>query len=105
MLRLDHPKLGERAMFGGQLYSAEDFEGWNITWESHGPHRLWCHQFRGEPTHLVCIVMFNPGSLSGQGDDLSKNDTLGIIRSTMPDTAAAIVLNPRHEVVLRFRRG
>ncbi len=93
MPKITPPKLGTRAIFGGTLYPAREYEGWQIAWESHGAHRLWCHQFRAEPKHLVCVVMFNPGSLSGDGAGLAKDDTLRIIRSAMPDTAAALVLN------------
>lgn len=79
-------------MFGGQLYRLP-IEGWHVSWESVGAHRLWCYQSRGNDTHLVCVVMFNPGSLSGDGKGLAKDDTLRIIRSAMPDGTAVLVLN------------
>lgn len=85
-------KVGTQSVFGGMLYQ-KDIEGWQVAWESIGPHRLWCYQFRGEPKHLLCVVMFTPGSLSGDGRELSKDDTLRIIRSAMPENAAALVLN------------
>lgn len=83
---------GSVALFGGVRY-AKEIRGWRVAWESHGKHRLWCHQTCGVPAHLVCVVMFNPGSLRGDGASLARDATLRIIRSALPDRAAALVLN------------
>lgn len=79
-------------MFGGTYYTRTLGE-WQISWESAGLHRLWCHQTRRDAKHTVCVVMFNPGSLSGDGKNLTKDATLRFIRNAMPDTAAALILN------------
>lgn len=79
-------------MFGG-TYCTQTLGEWQISWESVGLHRLWCHQTRRDAKHTVCVVMFNPGSLSGDGKHLTKDTTLRFIRNAMPDTAAALILN------------
>lgn len=80
------------ALFGGMVYQ-RDYEGWQIAWESIGRHRLWCSQSRPETTHTACVVMFNPGSLSGTGDGLAKDDTLRILRSAIPPNTSTLILN------------
>jgi Protein of unknown function (DUF1643) len=86
------PRLGSHALFGGDFYT-QALGDWQVSWESLGLHRLWCHQTRENARHTVCVVMFNPGSLSGDGKDLAKDTTLRFIRNAMPDTAATLVLN------------
>jgi hypothetical protein len=81
-------KLGSHAMFGGQHYT-RPLDEWQISWESIGAHRLWCHQTRKDAVHTVCVVMFNPGSLSGDGKNLKKDTTLGFVRKAMPDSRLA----------------
>jgi Protein of unknown function (DUF1643) len=92
MLKPSKRILGRSALFGGEYYSGS-IEGWQVAWESVDSHRLWCHQTREKARHLVCVVMFNPGSLSGDGSNLSRDDTLRIVRSAMPDACSVLVVN------------
>ncbi len=80
------------AIFGGEVYQ-RDYEGWQIAWESIGRHRLWCSQSRPDATHTACVVMFNPGSLSGTGDGLANDDTLRILRRATPPSTSTLILN------------
>jgi hypothetical protein len=63
----------------GQVFSHE-LDGWSVSWESDGNYRHWCHQIKNPNWSSLLVVMFNPGSLSGDGSNLSKDTTLRILR-------------------------
>lgn len=82
----------DTAQFGGSLHE-RTVNCWRVTWEAKGPHRLWCFQSSGVTKRVVCVVAFNPGSLSGAGENLSRDTTLRNIRDAMPDGTGTLVLN------------
>ncbi|MCX7874897.1 MAG: DUF1643 domain-containing protein [Melioribacteraceae bacterium] len=49
-------------------------------WESNDNYRHWCLQKHPQNKKLVLVVLFNPGSLSFDGANLSKDTTLRILR-------------------------
>jgi hypothetical protein len=55
-------------------------DGWDISWESSGVYRHWCHQIKSEFWPNLLVIMFNPGSLSGDGKNLRRDTTLRILR-------------------------
>jgi len=63
----------------GKVYSHE-LDGWLVSWESESEYRHWCHQINERFTENLLVVMFNPGSLSGDGKNLSRDTTLRILR-------------------------
>lgn len=85
--------LGERNIMksinGGQVYSHE-LGGWSVSWESDGNYRHWCHQIKNPEWNSLLVVMSNPGRLSGDGSNLSKDTTLRILR----EVCGAANLNP-----------
>jgi hypothetical protein len=78
--------------FGGSLHEGT-VNGWRVTWEAKGAHRLWCYQSNGAASRVVCVVAFNPGSLSGVGENLPRDTTLRNIRDAMPSGTGTLVLN------------
>lgn len=55
-------------------------DGWHISWEVQGGHRLWCKQEQPGVDLTMAVVMLNPGSLYGQGEKLKRDTTLRILR-------------------------
>ncbi|MBQ4830606.1 DUF1643 domain-containing protein [Alteromonas sp. MMG017] len=74
---------------GGQVFNHE-LDGWSVFWESGSNYRHWCHQIKNPKWDSLLVVMFNPGSLSGDGANLSKDTTLRILR----EVCGAANLNP-----------
>lgn len=73
-------------MFNGQICSSK-YDGWIITWESLEGYRFWCRQEHPSHTKTVAVVMFNPGSLSGIGENLPKDTTLRVLRDIFYGTS------------------
>jgi hypothetical protein len=73
-------------MFNGQICSAE-CDGWIIRWESLDGYRFWCRQEHPSHTKTAAVVMFNPGSLSGMGENLQKDTTLRVLRDIYNSTS------------------
>jgi hypothetical protein len=67
------------SLVNGKVYSHE-LDGWVVSWESSGAYRHWCHQIKNPEWNSLLVVMFNPGSLSGDGSNLYKDTTLRILR-------------------------
>lgn len=63
----------------GELHNA-NLDGWHVSWESLGDYRLWCKQEHPSNARQAAVVMLNPGSLSGNGERLSQDTTLRILR-------------------------
>ena len=55
-------------------------DGWHVSWEVQGGHRLWCKQEQPGVDLTMAVVMLNPGSLSGKGENLTSDLTLRILR-------------------------
>ena len=66
-------------MFGGSIHS-RDYDGWCVTWESLDDYRFWCSQTHPANQKYAAVVMLNPGSLFGNGENLSRDTTLRILR-------------------------
>jgi hypothetical protein len=65
-------------ILNGQVYS-HVIDGWLVSWESESEYRHWCHQINPRFSKNLLVVMFNPGSLSGDGKNLRKDTTLRIL--------------------------
>ncbi len=78
-----------KPLLNGRVYSHE-IDGWTVSWESSGIYRHWCHQVKNPEWDSLLVVMFNPGSLSGDGSNLNKDTTLRILR----EVCGAAKLNP-----------
>ena len=68
-----------QSLLGGVVYN-HIIDDWFISWESSRDYRHLCHQIKNHSWNNLLVVMFNPGSLSGDGSDLSKDTTLRILR-------------------------
>jgi hypothetical protein len=66
-------------LLNGTVYSHQ-IDGWTVSWESKKTYRHWCHQVKDLTWRNLLVIMFNPGSLSGDGSNLSKDTTLRILR-------------------------
>jgi hypothetical protein len=66
-------------LLNGTVYSHQ-IDGWSVSWESNESYRHWCHQVKAPSWKNLLVIMFNPGSLSGNGSNLSKDTTLRILR-------------------------
>ncbi len=66
-------------ILNGMVYS-QFLDGWQISWESAGHYRHWCYQEKDSGWENLIVVMFNPGSLSGDGANLRRDTTLRILR-------------------------
>lgn len=66
-------------LLNGNVFSHE-LDGWLVSWESESYYRHWCYQTHDGLTENLLVVMFNPGSLSGDGKNLRKDTTLRILR-------------------------
>jgi hypothetical protein len=66
-------------MFGGIVHT-KNYDGWRVSWESLGEYRFWCSQVHPSNSRLAAIVMLNPGNLSGDGANLSRDTTLRVLR-------------------------
>ncbi len=69
------------------LISTKDYDGWQIDWEHLDSYRFWCKQSHPSNSKVAAIVMLNPGSLSGNGANLSKDTTLRILRELFKETS------------------
>ncbi|MBN1888891.1 MAG: DUF1643 domain-containing protein [Thermoflexales bacterium] len=76
-------------LLGGIVYTYQ-LDKWKISWESDEKYRHWCLQEHSSNTDIALVVMFNPGSLSGDGANLRTDTTLRILREVFCDTG----LNP-----------
>ena len=72
-------RLSNEAMFGGNTHT-KNYDGWYVIWESLNENRFWCSQEHHSNSSFVAVVMLNPGSLSGNGENLSRDTTLRIMR-------------------------
>ncbi len=61
-------------------------DSWEVTWESNGDYRHWCIQMQPGGDPLILVVMLNPGKLSGDGRELAKDSTLGVLRDVFSET-------------------
>jgi hypothetical protein len=73
-------------MFGGITYS-KDINGWRVSWESFDNYRFWCKQEHPKNSKVAAVVMLNPGSLSGDGKNLSQDTTLRVLREIFDRTS------------------
>jgi hypothetical protein len=71
-------------LLNGEIYSHTVNE-WSVSWESSLGYRHWCHQIKNPTWANLLVIMFNPGSLSGDGSNLSKDTTLRILREVCGD--------------------
>ena len=62
------------------IVHSQKLDSWLVSWESEGKYRHWCHQTKEGFTKNLLVVMFNPGSLSGDGKNLKRDTTLKILR-------------------------
>ena len=69
----------------GIVYT-HDLGKWIVFWESDGNYRHWCYQKQPSNKRNILLVMFNPGSLRGDGNDFTKDITLRILREVFEDT-------------------
>lgn len=74
-----------QAIGGGEVFS-QNLDGWKIAWESKQNYRFWCIQQHDTNTHHVAVVMLNPGSLSRNGENLTRDTTLRILREVFLNT-------------------
>ncbi|MCL6100242.1 MAG: DUF1643 domain-containing protein [Bacteroidetes bacterium] len=74
-----------KQILNGKVY-AHQVGKWIISWESDGNYRHWCYQKHPSNNKDVLVVMLNPGSLSGDGKNLTKDTTLRILREVFGDT-------------------
>lgn len=72
----------DNPLLGGKIFKTV-YDGWLVSWESNGNYRHWCrqHKIGKKYDEDVLIIMFNPGSLSKDGKNLSKDTTLRVLRS------------------------
>ena len=63
---------------------------WVVAWESSIDYRYrhWCLQAHPNNNDMVLVVMLNPGSLSGDGRNIKKDTTLGILRRAFDGRAS-----------------
>lgn len=73
-------------MFDGKFYSRQ-LDNWCISWESADDYRFWCLQEHRSNSRYAAVVMLNPGSLSGAGENLSRDTTLRVLRELFKDTS------------------
>ena len=72
-----------KALLNGKIYSSSKIDGWTVTWEGDEHYRHWCLQEKHgqENAPQMLVVMLNPGSLRGSGENLRKDTTLRILRN------------------------
>jgi hypothetical protein len=75
------------SLLNGEVYN-HNLNNWKISWESFNNYRHWCLQSYPNNQYTILVVMFNPGSLSGNGENLSSDTTLRILRNTFDKTNA-----------------
>ena len=68
-----------KSLMGGKIYSVL-LDDWEISWESQKEYRHWCIQKKTDNKKTLLVIMFNPGSLSGDGKNLSRDTTLRVLR-------------------------
>jgi len=73
-------------MFGGTTYERQ-IHDWLVSWESLGYYRFWCKQEHPENSRVVAVVMLNPGSLNANGEGLSRDTTLRVLREIFIGTS------------------
>jgi len=74
-----------KPLLNGKIYNYQVDE-WKIYWESDREYRHWCIQKRNGIGDYILVVMFNPGSLNGDGKNLKRDTTLRILREVFRDT-------------------
>lgn len=75
-----------KSILNGKVYS-KIYSNWELTWESDSNYRHWCYLKKLGTSYKddILVVLFNPGSLSGNGDNLSRDTTLRNIRKVFDD--------------------
>jgi hypothetical protein len=73
-------------MYNGTVYS-KPLDSWLISWESCEDYRFWCLQEHPSNYRIAAVVMLNPGSLSGTGENLNRDTTLRILRHCFEGTS------------------
>lgn len=68
-----------QAIMNGKVYK-HIISDWEVSRESYGEYRHWCYQYHKNNTKTLLVIMFNPGSLSGDGSNLTQDTTLRILR-------------------------
>ncbi len=82
-------------LLNGTIYSKK-YKQWEVSWESDGDYRHWCIQrnISSSTNDLIAVVLINPGSLSKDGRELSRDTTLRILRDVFEDVEyGCLVLN------------
>ena len=80
-----HHLVATQPLFGGQV-TEKEINGWTVSWEAVPGYRFWCYQKRELDAPAVAVVMLNPGSLSGSGENLNRDTTLRILREIFDGT-------------------
>jgi hypothetical protein len=88
-------KRVNKALLEGTIYSSSEIDGWTVTWEGDEHYRHWCLQEKhGQEKSQILVVMLNPGSLRGGGENLRKDTTLRILRNVFsPSKYCCLVVN------------
>ncbi len=81
----NQPMHAGTAIFGGKV-RARQIGDWRISWESADRYRLWCLQEHPRNSRAAVVVMLNPGSLSGAGENLTRDTTLRVLRRLFEET-------------------
>lgn len=87
-------RIDGNSILGGEVHK-HALDSWEISWESKGEYRHWCIQRHAPEQRVpILVVMQNPGSLSGKGENLRKDTTLRILREVFQNTKAyPVILN------------
>jgi len=74
--------MNDKLLLNGNFKSKE-IDNWSVSWETYGNYRHWCRQYKtiNLSDKDILIIMFNPGSLTGNGERLGSDTTLRILRT------------------------
>ena len=86
-------KINGSSLMNGNVYKHQ-LGQWVISWETKDFYRHWCIQKHSNGKFPILVIMLNPGSLSGQGENLTKDTTLEVLREVFEQTTAyPIIVN------------
>ena len=75
----------DKPILDGKL-NLKSIDNWEVYWEVNENYRHWCLQEHSENDQTALVVLFNPGKLNGNPNNLSGDKTLSVLREVFYKT-------------------
>lgn len=75
----------DKPLLNGKLLR-KSIDNWDVYWETNENYRHWCLQKHPENNETALLILFNPGSLNNNPDNLNNDLTLRVLRKVFHRT-------------------